>query len=542
MRRAGGLSRSRHGYPETELFSPAADSTEMREHRDTFDGSSAASPMPRAVRRALDAMHANVGHRWTIAELARIAGTSARTLQRQFVSFLGKTPLAALQDIGFDRARRELLQGLPGEKIMDVACRCGFPHFGRFSVEYRRRYGETPSQTLKRQAVFAAALSSRPAPLIPARERVTLCFAGIEAGPDHLDVAADVAAGLSMALTRAGIAVTREKQVARYQLTGAIRASGPQLRLLFRLADNESGRQLWAHRADSLHCDDVTSEETLATRIAAALQPCLRSAEIEHALRKSGGELSPHDLALRAMPGVLSLSEDGNAQAVELLDQAMDRDSSHALAVALAAWAHLQRVVYHFTDEPQLQRARGVELTQKALALPGDATTLAVLGNALTLLGEQDAAAHVIARALSVDGGSAWAWSRSGWIDVYRGDPDSAIERFKIALDLAPHDALAFNNEVGIGCAHFVAGAYAEAAVWQERALGRHPSAFWVHRTMCAAYVHAGAKQSARRSLGMLRVRYPELTVSQLRLGMPPLRPEHGELVVGALAEAGLPG
>jgi hypothetical protein len=59
---------------------------------------------------------------------------------------------------------------------------------------------------------------------------------------------------------------------------------------------------------------------------------------------------------------------------------------------------------------------------------------------------------------------------------------------------------------------------------------------------MCAAYVHAGAKQSARRSLGMLRVRYPELTVSQLRLGMPPLRPEHGELVVGALAEAGLPG
>src|SRR6185312_13232488 len=99
----------------------------MSEHRDVFERYSVASPMPRAVRRALDAMHANVGHRWSIAELARIAGTSARTLQRQFVSFLGKTPLAALQDIGFDRVRRQLLQGLPGEKIMDVACRCGFP-------------------------------------------------------------------------------------------------------------------------------------------------------------------------------------------------------------------------------------------------------------------------------------------------------------------------------------------------------------------------------------------------------------------------------
>ena len=39
---------------------------------------------------------------------------------------------------------------------MDVAARCGFPHFGRFAVAYRRRYGETPSQTLRRQAVLSA--------------------------------------------------------------------------------------------------------------------------------------------------------------------------------------------------------------------------------------------------------------------------------------------------------------------------------------------------------------------------------------------------
>ncbi len=66
-----------------------------------------------------------------------------------------------------------------------------------------------------------------------------------------------------------------------------------------------------------------------------------------------------------------------------------------------------------------------------------------------------------------MDGGSAWAWSRIGWIDVYRGDQESAIERFKIALELAPDDVLAFNNPIGIGCAHSFAGAYAEAAQWQ---------------------------------------------------------------------------
>ena len=112
----------------------------------------------------------------------------------------------------------------------------------------------------------------------------------------------------------------------------------------------------------------------------------------------------------------------------------------HALAMALAAWAHIQGVVYHFTDDPEQERARSLDLARRARALAGDATVLAVLGNALTLLGDLDAADIVIRKALSLDGGSAWAWSRSGWIDAYRGDAESAVDRFKIALDLAPQE------------------------------------------------------------------------------------------------------
>ncbi|WP_213287750.1 helix-turn-helix transcriptional regulator [Bradyrhizobium sp. sGM-13] len=122
--------------------------------------SSATSALPRGVRRALDAMRANLGHSWRLTELAAIGGVSGRTLQRQFLSFVGKTPRAVLREIGLECARRELLQGTPDIKIMDVALRSGFPHFGRFSIEYRRRYGETPSQTLKRQEVLTDALGA----------------------------------------------------------------------------------------------------------------------------------------------------------------------------------------------------------------------------------------------------------------------------------------------------------------------------------------------------------------------------------------------
>jgi tetratricopeptide (TPR) repeat protein len=198
-------------------------------------------------------------------------------------------------------------------------------------------------------------------------------------------------------------------------------------------------------------------------------------------------------------------------------------------------------VVYHFTSAPQQERARSIELAYRARALSGDATVLAVLGNALTLLNELDSADLVIRKALAVDGGSAWAWSRSGWLDVYQGDPESAIERFKIALDLAPHDVLAFNSFVGIGCAHFKAGNYAEAARWQERALTEHPSSIWVHRTLCPAYVLGAAKPEARRSLGALLKQYPGLTLSEVQRGLPPLPQFYCNLVVEALHDVGLP-
>ncbi|MDP2333558.1 MAG: helix-turn-helix domain-containing protein [Reyranella sp.] len=486
-------------------------------------------------------MRGNAGHDWNLAELAEAAGLSSRTLQRQFRVFLGKAPRAALRDVRFENARRELLQGLPDSRVMDVALRCGFPHCGRFSVEYRRRFGETPSQTLQRQAVFSDALTAMPAFFVSSRDRPTVALGPIDAGPGHADVARSIADEITAALNRAGAAVTRQADAARYRLIGAIAGSGPQTRLTFRLVDTETGRHLTAHRSDGLLGDNAALDEHLATRIVAAMQPCLRLAEIDRAGRKPDADLSPHDMALRAMPCVLSLNAGGNAHAIDLLERAMERDPGNALAVALASWVYGQRVVYHFAATLAEDRARSAELARKAQDLGGDATVLAVLGNALSLLDDLDAANLVIRKAISIDGGSAWAWSRSGWIDVYNGDSDSGIERLKIALDLAPNDSLAFNSMVGIGCAHFESGRYAEAAWWQQRALAEHPTATWIHRTMCPAYVLIGAESEARRSVMALREDYPELTISDVQRGLPPLPQSYRDRVVDALHSVGLP-
>ena len=505
------------------------------------DNPSVLSPLPRGVRRALDAMRADAGRDWSVPDLAVVAGLSARTLQRQFRVFVGQTPLAKLRDIRFDCARRDLLQVAPGTKVMDIALRWGFPHFGRFSIEYRRRYGETPSQTLKRQTAFLDALASIPVFLTSNRDRPTISLGAIEAGVENNEIARGIADELATALMRAGVSVTGHSRGARYHLTGVLRGSGTQRRLTFRLIESETGRHLSAHRCDGPSNGDFVLEAHQATRIVAALQPCLRLAEIERARLKPDAELSAHDLTLRAMPHVLSIDAEGNARALDLLERARDRDPDNALATSLAAWAYAQRIIYHFSPTPLEDRARSVEFARRALTLGGDATALALLGNALTSLHDLETADLVIRKALAVDGGSAWAWGRGGWIDVYKGETDSAIERFMIALELAPQDSLAFNNLVGIGVAHFNAGHYLEAARWQARALAEHPTAAWVHRTMCPAYVLAGAEPEARRSLAALRENYPELTVSGVQRGLPPLQPAVRDLIFDALQTAGLP-
>jgi AraC-like DNA-binding protein len=83
----------------------------------------------------------------SLADLCRAAGAPERDLRRGFGELYGISPMAYLRSVRM-HAAREMLRRTKGERsIGDVALRCGFTHFGRFSVDYRRAFGEMPTQT-----------------------------------------------------------------------------------------------------------------------------------------------------------------------------------------------------------------------------------------------------------------------------------------------------------------------------------------------------------------------------------------------------------
>lgn len=114
---------------------------------------------PNAVDRALDFMHADPGAAVTLAEVARVAGVGIRALTRGFEKRLGTSPMRYLQQCRLERARTELQDGRGS--VTDIAYRWGFGNLGDFAACYRERYGERPSETLRRGGPTAR--SSRPA-------------------------------------------------------------------------------------------------------------------------------------------------------------------------------------------------------------------------------------------------------------------------------------------------------------------------------------------------------------------------------------------
>jgi transcriptional regulator GlxA family with amidase domain len=104
---------------------------------------------PRDVCRVIEYVQRHLGEPIILADLVRESGVAGRTLLKHFHDFKGVSPMRHVRNLRLERVRIELLAG-GARTVSEVALNWGFPHLGRFSIEYRRRFGESPSATLAR--------------------------------------------------------------------------------------------------------------------------------------------------------------------------------------------------------------------------------------------------------------------------------------------------------------------------------------------------------------------------------------------------------
>jgi len=97
-----------------------------------------------------DEVTASINDAWSIPRLAETLGVSSRTLHRMFRRTYGMSPMSLVRRERLTSARQRLEASSPRTTVTGVALDCGFTHLGRFSQDYARQFGESPSVTLRR--------------------------------------------------------------------------------------------------------------------------------------------------------------------------------------------------------------------------------------------------------------------------------------------------------------------------------------------------------------------------------------------------------
>ena len=208
----------------------------------------------------------------------------------------------------------------------------------------------------------------------------------------------------------------------------------------------------------------------------------------------------------------------------------------------MAAWCYQRRKAMNLLEDPTLEVQEAARLARRALQLDSDdARLLSVAGHTLAFVAlDLEIAAVVVARALILNPNLALAWMVSGWVNVWLGRHDAAIDHFGRSMRLSPRDAQLPLMRFGIASAHYLAGRYDDAASWVDKATQErqgYPSV----RVAAASAALAGRAEEAKVLMARLLQLDPSRRVSNLQDVLGPYQPEDLERFKGGLRKAGLP-
>ena len=197
-------------------------------------------------------------------------------------------------------------------------------------------------------------------------------------------------------------------------------------------------------------------------------------------------------------------------EALDRLSHAIEQDAAYGPALALSAWCHMALYGNGWTDDPEATRQKAISLARRAVRNAGDdAETLGRAAYVFAYCGEDiDAATALIDRSLRINPSFAHGWQWSGWLRLWAGLPDVAIDHFERSLRLDPRDSKGATLVVN-GIAHFFARRLDQARTMLLLSLQQHPDWVPTNRFLAACYAHLGQLDEAKMIIKRLRALTP---------------------------------
>jgi len=319
----------------------------------------------------------------------------------------------------------------------------------------------------------------------------------------------------------------------RYVLEGSVRKAGGHVRITGQLIDAATGVHLWADRFDGSLEDVFDLQEKVAVSVAGVIEPALQAAETARSASRPTIDLTAYDLYLRAYAMYSASHQRQMRQALTLLEEAIARDPQYGPALGFAAFCCMQLTSDAAAPDRDATREKGIDFGRRAVELADDAPgVLADAAMALASFGEDiDAMTALVDRALAFNPSYARGWHISGFLRLWAGQTDLAIEHAGLALRLSPR-AQARLTSLLIGYALFFSRRFEEAVPRLRVAIEDSPVFPTPYRFLAACYAQMGLLAEARTTIARLREITPEVMVNY---PLPFRDPEHRELFLSGL-------
>jgi len=446
------------------------------------------------------------------------------------------------------------------QSLIRTVSRKGFRFVGEIRID---NSSEDERSTHAAKDVGARTIRATPELALPDRPSIAvLPFQNLSRDPDQEYFAEGVVEDIITALSRMRwlFVIARNssftykgrtvdaKQVGRelgvrYVLEGSLRKSATRVRITAQLIDSSTGANLWADRFEGALEDIFDLQDQVTTSVVGAIAPRLEQAEMERAKHKPTENLDAYDYYLRGMASYYLRTRGGIEEALPLFEKAIAVDPSFASAYGMAAWCHAWRKINGWMTDPVRDSAQTEQLARRAAELgPDDAVALSRGAHALTfVIGDHDTAASLVDRALALNPNLAGAWYASGWVRVWLGETDLAINHFAHAMRLSPLDPHSIGMQAGTAFSHFLAGRYDEASYWAQQALWEQTNYLTTLLIAAAGYALAGRSEDAKRITARIRKIHPTMHVANIKDWAPFRRPEHLAAIENGLRKAGLP-
>jgi adenylate cyclase len=335
----------------------------------------------------------------------------------------------------------------------------------------------------------------------------------------------------------------------RYALEGSVQPAGNRVRINAQLIDTDSGAHLWAEEFDHERGDLLQMQDDIVTRLARSLQ--IQFTDIEAARLERAHPANPNaeELAMRCQASYLDFGQYGKqAEAgFHLCEQALEIDPNNVLALATLTTAFVSRVIAAQSSDRDADIKRADDLASRALAIDSNSPDAHVSKAGVLILQKQfEAARAELERAIALNPSQMDAYRRICTVDLYTGQPESAVACADKAVNLSPRDPQRFVLFVIKGAAYLMLGQDDQATEWVRRSLAVNPNYPLALAYLAAALALTGhdteAHDALARYLSLPGIRSKTVTAFKKQaVSDNPVFMAQRERVYRGLRQAGMP-